>query len=214
MKIKSLNDSCFTMSLVKDLGIVYGKRMAIFECTSCKKNITCRTDSLTARRDGGMCLSCRTNKNANANGRLGKIWINMIQRCHNKSHPQFKDYGERGIYVYEKWKNSFNSFKQWALKNGYRDNLFIDRRNNNKEYHPDNCRFVDRCTQNQNRRIYNTSSSNYRGVSKSNNKWRARISINNKRVSLGLYATKEDAAIAYNNFIVKNKLNYILNILI
>ena len=213
MKLKALNKNNFTMRLVKDLGMVNGKRTAIFKCTLCKENIVCRADSLTAKRNNGTCLKCRTYKEANANGRIGKIWINMNQRCYNKNNPQFKNYGERGIFVCSEWRSNFDSFKQWTLKNEYRDNLFIDRINNDKEYAPYNCRFVNRCTQNQNRRIYNISSSNYRGVSKFNNKWRTRISVNGKRISLGLYTKKDNAAIAYNDFIIKNNLNYILNVI-
>lgn len=211
MKPKKLNSSSFTMNLVKDLGIVNGKRMALFECLSCKENIKCRTDSYTAKRDNGLCVKCRTAQGANANGRIGTVWINMIQRCHNKNNPQFKDYGYRRIFVCDEWKNSFDSFKQWALKNGYADNLFIDRQDNDKGYTPSNCRFVNRYKQNQNRRIYKVNSSNYRGVCRFDNKWRSRVSINGKRISLGLYATKEEAAIAYNDFVIKNNLGYILN---
>ena len=113
----------------------------------------------------------------------------------------------------DEWRYSFDLFKQWALKNGYVDNLFIDRKDNDKEYAPYNCRFVNRCTQNQNRRIYKIGSSSYRGVSKYNNKWRSRISINGERISLGLYNSEEEAAIAYNNFIIDNNLDYLLNII-
>jgi len=213
MKLKKLNEGSFTMRLIEDLGMVNGKRTAIFECLSCKDNIKCRTDSNTAKRDNGFCIKCRTAKEASANGRLGQVWINMLQRCHIKNNPQFKDYGGRGIFVCYEWKNNFDLFKDWALKNGYADDLFIDRIDNDKEYAPYNCRFTDRCTQNQNRRVYKTSSSNYRGVSKYGNKWRSRISINGKRISLGVYDTKEEAAIAYNDYIAKNNLNYILNII-
>ena len=214
MNLKPLNSDNYTMRLIKDLGIKNNKRTALFECISCERSIVCRTDSLTAKRENGECLKCRKSRNANANGRIGKIWINMNQRCYNKKHPQFKDYGARGIIVCNEWRNNFDSFKKWALKNKYGNNLFIDRINNDEGYSPHNCRFADRCTQNQNRRIYKTSSSNYRGVSKYKNKWRARINVKNQRISLGLYAKKEDAAIAYNNYIIENKLNYILNIVV
>jgi hypothetical protein len=214
MKIKKLNNNNFTMGVVKDLGIVNKRRTAIFECKSCKKHITFRVDSPLVKNNNGKCKECKSVNKPNANGRLGKVWINMNQRCHNKNNPQFKDYGERGIYVCDEWRDDFNSFKLWAKKNGYKDNLFIDRIDNDKGYTPSNCRFVDRLIQNQNRRIYSSSSSNYRGVCKYKNKWRVRISIKNKRISLGLYDNKEDAARAYNNYIINNNLPYILNIIL
>ena len=84
--------------------------------------------------------------------KLYSIWDSMKQRCHNKNSKSYKDYGSRGIRVCIQWKNSYEEFKQWALQNGYKEGLTIDRRNNDKGYHPLNCRWVDRKTQQRNTR--------------------------------------------------------------
>lgn len=79
--------------------------------------------------------------------RLYKIWQGVKNRC--KHH---KNYGARGIIVCEEWKNNFMNFYNWAINNGYNDNLTIDRINVNGNYEPSNCRWTDIKTQNRNRR--------------------------------------------------------------
>lgn len=83
--------------------------------------------------------------------RLYTIWTNMKARCNRKSHPQFHNYGGRGIKLMKDWNESYSIFKQWALKNGYSDCLSIDRKDNNKGYSPDNCRWVTSKIQNNNK---------------------------------------------------------------
>ena len=83
--------------------------------------------------------------------RLYIIWTNMKARCNNKSHPQFHNYGGRGIKLVKDWSESYSTFKQWALQNGYSDYLSIDRIDNNTGYSPDNCRWVTSKIQNNNK---------------------------------------------------------------
>ena len=83
--------------------------------------------------------------------RLYRIHYNMIQRCINPNHGDYKWYGGKGISVCDEWMNSYVIFKEWALKNGYNDNLTIDRIDANGNYCPDNCRWVDMIVQNNNK---------------------------------------------------------------
>ena len=73
---------------------------------------------------------------------LYKKWISMKQRCYDPNVSGFKYYGDRGIKVCSEWIHNPVAFIKWALRNGYKKNLHIDRINNDSDYSPENCRFV------------------------------------------------------------------------
>ena len=85
--------------------------------------------------------------------RLYIVWRSMKIRCYLPSHRVFNRYGGRGIEVCQEWKNDYMKFKIWALKNGYQDNLTIDRIDNDGNYEPNNCRWITR-SENTKRRYY------------------------------------------------------------
>ena len=69
----------------------------------------------------------------------------MHYRCENENHSQYRDYGGRGIKVCDEWSmDNASAFISWALENGWKNGLEIDRIDNDKGYSPDNCRFVSR----------------------------------------------------------------------
>lgn len=83
--------------------------------------------------------------------RLYSTWANMWNRCNLPSHKSFKWYGGRGITVCEEWK-SYDNFHEWAMENGYSEDMTLDRVNSSGNYSPDNCRWVDTKTQSINKR--------------------------------------------------------------
>jgi hypothetical protein len=84
--------------------------------------------------------------------RLYNTWTQIKQRCTNKNNERYEDYGGRGVKVCDKWMNSFDAFREWSLKNGYRDNLSIDRIDVNGDYEPNNCKWSTDVEQQRNKR--------------------------------------------------------------
>lgn len=108
--------------------------------------------------------------------RLYHIYYKMKTRCYNKHHISYKDYGGRGIKICNEWLNDFMKFYNWAIANGYNDNLTIDRIDVNGNYEPSNCRWADRTTQSNNTRrcIYIT----YNGKTQTIAQWAEELGIN------------------------------------
>ena len=85
--------------------------------------------------------------------RIYNTYRNMLDRCYNKNNDHYMDYGGRGIKVCDAWRgeNGFINFYNWAMANGYTDELSIDRINVNGNYEPNNCRFVNNKIQSNNK---------------------------------------------------------------
>ena len=77
----------------------------------------------------------------------------MIYRCYNPKNKWYKHYGGRGITVCDEWLNDKEAFYKWAIENGYKQGLEIDRKDNNSEYSPQNCHWVTRAQNTNNREI-------------------------------------------------------------
>jgi hypothetical protein len=84
--------------------------------------------------------------------RLYNTWRNMKYRCLNQNADCYANYGGRGIKVCNEWIDSYETFRDWALLNGYSDDLTLDRKDNDGDYEPSNCRWVSYIVQNNNRR--------------------------------------------------------------
>lgn len=82
--------------------------------------------------------------------RLYNILDKMKQRCYNPNHKNFKDYGAKGVTICEQWRTDYFSFKNWALQNGYKDVLTIERISYLNGYCPENCTWIPKEQQNQN----------------------------------------------------------------
>lgn len=111
--------------------------------------------------------------------RLYKIWCAVVQRTKNPNNPNYAYYGKRGITVCDSW-STFEPFRDWALENGYSENLTIDRIDNDKGYSPDNCRWIDRKQQAENRRSNHFLI--YKGETKTLGQWATQFGM--KRTTL------------------------------
>lgn len=84
--------------------------------------------------------------------KLNDRYHNMKRRCYNKEYKDYHNYGGRGIDICSEWLEDRLEFINWSHANGYHPDLELDRIDNNKGYSPDNCRYVDRITNRNNRR--------------------------------------------------------------
>lgn len=88
-----------------------------------------------------MRASSRYNGQPKSSLRVYRIWQCMKKRCYNQNDENYYLYGGNGVKVCDEWLDS-DKFIQWALANGYNDTLEIDRIDPEKDYEPDNCRWV------------------------------------------------------------------------
>lgn len=78
------------------------------------------------------------------------VWWAMISRCENENNASYKNYGGRGISVCDEWHDS-STFFEWALDNGYKRGLSIERVDVNKGYEPNNCKWITKEEQARNK---------------------------------------------------------------
>lgn len=210
------------------VGERFGKLIAVYELSRWKRRkkyfcvCDCGGSSVTTanRLKSGNTRSCGCEKRTAAvtHGYNGtavlRVWDDMKARCYRKSHKNYHNYGGRGIGVCDEWRKDAATFIAWAFSNGWKKGLQIDRRNNDGDYDPKNCRFVSSYTNIHNRRefkernktgyvgVYKPASGEVRYVAQISDKY-----INNgKRKHIGTYQTACGAVKARNKFIQENNL--------
>ncbi|MBG9799506.1 hypothetical protein [Brevibacillus laterosporus] len=153
------------LTVIMRSGIKNGSPLWICKC-DCESTTEANTRSLrTGNKRSCGCLHseqlAERNVNSQKHGgykeRLYGVWHSMKQRCYDASRKDFENYGGRGIFVCDEWKNDYSSFRKWALDNGFDENAAyskctLDRINSDGPYAPWNCRWVDAKAQANNRR--------------------------------------------------------------
>ena len=217
------------MKMIEDLGMIYPtetskekKHYAIYECPFCGKHKRARIMYVNS----GRIKSCgcqkmkwsmdKRRKHGLSKHPLYSVYGLMIDRCYNDSNKRYHRYGGRGISVDNAWRYNFVLFYNWALSNGYKKGLQIDRINNNGNYEPNNCRFVTGNVNQSNRDVGKNCPFGYKGVVKTRTGKYKTVVIYEKRVYRikGVYETPRDAAMAYNDFVVKHEFPHALNVLV
>ena len=137
------------MKLIKELEVRNnGKRgymWGLFECPKCFTQIERMKHQGISQQQCPKCFREYHQQTQIQHGdrytRLYRTWINMKARCNNPNEQKYKFYGAKGIKLCSEW-NKYINFKDWALNNGYSDNLTIDRINVKGNYEPSNCCFI------------------------------------------------------------------------
>jgi hypothetical protein len=133
----------------------------------------------------GGCTSCgcffreqaskRLFKHGLTHTRLFSIWESVLDRCYDHNSINYVNYGGRGIYICDEWKNDFLNFYNWAIANGYEDGLTIDRIDNDGNYVPSHCRWATYTQQARNRR--NNHFLTFNGETKPIVEWSEKVGI-------------------------------------
>ena len=180
--LKEQNTEKILYNRFKDItGQTFGRLTALYRVGKNKQNnavwhCKCQcgneTDVSLPALQNGKSLSCgclkkeklieRNTKHGLTKTRIYKEWKAIKDRCYRPTHEYYEYYGGKGIQVCEEWKNNFDNFYGWAINNGYQDDLTIDRKDNTKNYCPENCRWVTSKEQANNRT--NNVVVNYNGM--------------------------------------------------
>lgn len=166
----------------------------------CGSLFECRGYTITKKSGWVKSCGCLDDKKKNgrmytgthgdSRTRLYSIWRTMKHRCSPNGH---KDYYGKGISVCSDWQE-YIVFRDWAQKNGYKENLTIDRIDVNGNYTPENCRWVDMREQGRNRGVREGSHSSVAGVRiYKETRWSVDIGLNNKTIFLGYFSNLKEA---------------------
>jgi len=210
------------LKIIKDLGRIYPtekskrkERFAILLCR-CGEEFRARTDSIK----NGSTTSCgcvqrsltaeRSITHNLSKHPLYKTWGNMKRRCYNKNREDYDNYGGRGIKVCDRWLDSFPNFlSDMGVKPSKSHSL--DRKENDGDYTPENCRWATKEEQTLNQRIMKTNKTDFVGISFSGGKLRSVIYYKERQTHLGTFDTPEEAARVRDKYIIDNNLPHKLS---
>lgn len=182
-KIDDLTGKVFGDLRVDEFAYIYNGHsywLCLCECG-------CYTVARGSHLKAGNILSCGCKKGNITHGesktRLYTVWHNMRERCQNPNATEYHRYGGRGISVCAAWEN-YETFRDWALSHGYSPSLSIDRKDNDGNYSPDNCRWATAKEQANN--TSKTRLIELDGERLSVSEWARKLGINQSTLSMRL----------------------------
>ena len=214
MEEENVIEKDMTPKLIQELGMRFPtelskqrSRYGLYECPYCGKHWEVVMGSVKCG-DTKSCGCLKGEGHGLKGHKLYGTWRQMVQRCTNSKHKNYKNYGGRGIIVCEEWLD-IKKFIAWAESTHPNiEGYTLDRIDNDKGYNPDNCRWADKTMQSVNQRLSKRNTSKVLGVSwtSRDKRWVAQISHMGKKVWIGQFISIEDAIEARNNYILVNKL--------
>lgn len=216
--------------LLQDLGrIEYGNqghktRFGLYKCFCGNEFKTRIADIKNGKTKSCGCYNKQRIKESNtkhnlSSNKLYSVWYDMMNRCYNKECSEFARYGNIGVYVCQEWHNIENFINDMSstFKKGLtldKDTICIKKGISPAVYSKDTCLWTTKKIQaraTKKLRINNTSG--YRGVSwnKKNKKFQVHITINSKKINLGLFNSALDGAKIYDKYVIDNNLEHTLN---
>lgn len=162
-----------------------GRHRIMWKCQcDCGNSVICYGDNLklgVTQSCGCYRKDCALRNNSThreSKTLLYGIWCGMKARCNNRNTTAYMDYGGRNINICPEWNDSYEAFAAWARANGYMRGLSIERTDNDGDYCPENCKWVGRVAQANNRR--SNIVLDYHGQSHTLTEWSHIVGINAK----------------------------------
>lgn len=154
-------------------------RCFLCQCDCGNQTIVAKNALTTGKQVSCGCLRNKRiadlNRLPNGYLRLGKIYRAMKKRCYDTKSNRYDRYGARGIKICDEWLSDINAFRKWSIENGYKDGLSIDRIDNNGDYSPNNCRWVEPTEQSNN--TSRTVMIEYNGKTQTLTQWANELNI-------------------------------------
>lgn len=168
-----------------------GRKMPVWRCEcSCGNEVnvmSCHLMSGATQSCGCYNQECRVSriKHGKTKSKLYAVWNSIKGRCRNENNTAYKNYGGRGIQICDEWADDFETFYNWAINNGYSEELTVDRIDVDGNYTPDNCRFVSDVVQANNKR--DNKIIKYNGISKTVSEWSKECGLKKATLYARLY---------------------------
>lgn len=189
MRAKDLTGQKFgKLTVIKEIENRGKHRLWLCRCECGNEKIIYQTHITTGKTKSCGCLhseiaseiaKTRQTKHGMFGTRIYGIWHGIKTRCENSHNANYKNYGGRGINVCEEWRE-FEPFYEWALSNGYKEGLTIERVDVNGNYEPSNCRWATVKEQMNNKR--NNHLITYNGETKTVSQWAEELGINRETI--------------------------------
>lgn len=180
-----LNSKIGSFTILEDVGVKKNSRFVLCRCDCGVTKEVRLSDIKNGSSNNCGCkrkrmMSVKNITHGLSGHPLYRIWRGIIERCFYEKHKAFNRYGGRGITVCEEWRNDFVAFYNWAIANGWQPGLEVDRRNNDGDYEPGNCRCVTQLINSRNKSSNRFLTHN--GVTMCMSEWAEKVGIDQNTI--------------------------------